>query len=50
MKIYRTDKGEDKILFSLLDKRAETSSADITEKVRDVINNVRVGGDAALLD
>lgn len=50
MKIYRTDKGEDKILFSLLDKRAETSSADITEKVRDVINNVKANGDAALLD
>ena len=50
MKIYRTAYGEDTELFTLLDKRAESSSADITEKVRDVINNVRVGGDAALLD
>ncbi|MBE6548132.1 MAG: histidinol dehydrogenase [Ruminococcaceae bacterium] len=50
MKIYRTELGEEKQLFALLDKRAESSSADITEKVRDVINNVRIGGDAALLD
>ena len=50
MKIYRTDKGEDKELFSLLDKRAESSSADITQKVCDVINNVKSRGDSALLE
>lgn len=50
MKIYRTDKGEDTLLYSLLEKRAQSSSADITEKVRDVINNVKANGDAALLD
>ena len=50
MKIYRTDKGEDVKLYSLLDKRAESSSADITEKVRDVIINVKTRGDEALLD
>ena len=50
MKIYRTDKGEDKLLYSILDKRAESSSADITQKVRDVIDNVKNGGDKALLD
>ena len=50
MKIYRTDKGEDVKLYSLLEKRAESSSADITEKVRDVIANVKTRGDEALLD
>lgn len=50
LKIYRTDKGEEGILFSLLDKRAEASSADITQKVRDVIDNVRLNGDTALLE
>lgn len=50
MKIYRTDKGEDTLLYSLLEKRAQSSSADITEKVRDVINNVKTNGDIALLD
>ena len=50
LKIYRTDRGEEKILFSLLDKRAEASSADITEKVRAVIDNVRTNGDCALLE
>ncbi len=50
MKIYRTDKGEDVTLYSLLEKRAESSSADITEKVRDVITNVKTRGDEALFD
>lgn len=50
MKIYRTDKGEDVKLYSLLEKRAESSSADITEKVRDVISNIKARGDEALLE
>ncbi len=50
MKIYTTENSQDKELFELLGKRAEASSADITEKVRAVIENVKTNGDRALLE
>ncbi len=50
MKIYNTSKGEEKELYSLLERRAESTSDDITAKIRAVIDNVRANGDSALLD
>lgn len=50
MKIYKTTKCEEGALYSLLKKRAQSSSADITAKVRAVIETVKEKGDSALLD
>lgn len=50
MKIYRTIMGEETSLYALLEQRAKSSSSDITQKVRDVIENIRENKDSALLD
>ena len=50
VRIYRTDRCDDKELYALLQKRAEVSGADITQKVREVIENVKANKDKALLE
>ena len=48
MKTYYTNLNQQNELFSLLENRAKTSSADITVIIRNIIEDIKTRGDAAL--
>ena len=49
LKIFDASKGEEKELFAALESRAGSEAQEISQKVRQVIEDVRREGDAALL-
>ena len=48
MRTYYTNLNQQNELFALLENRAKTSSADITVIIRNIIDDIKTRGDAAL--